>query len=106
SQLRIRVSEARNLPALDWGGTSDPYVIARFEGQTKKTSTIFKTLHPRWNEILVFPTSSSTMDTSLGIECFDHDFGSKDDSCGRVDIDLLGFSVGETVCKWYPLKDY
>jgi len=57
--------EARNLPAMDFGGTSDPYVVVTFENKTKKTSTQFKTLQPAWNETLYFPTTAAELDTVL-----------------------------------------
>ena len=77
-QLRVRVIEAKNLPAMDWGGTSDPYIVATFENKTRKTATIFKTLHPVWNELLQFGTKVDEMDHLLQLECFDQDLGSKD----------------------------
>jgi hypothetical protein len=42
--FRVRVIEAKNLPAMDFGGTSDPYVVVKFEEKSRKTSTVFKTL--------------------------------------------------------------
>jgi hypothetical protein len=105
AQLRVRIIEAKDLPALDWGGTSDPYVVATFENKTRKTSTIFKTLHPVWNELLTFNTKSDEMDLLLRLECFDQDFGGKDDTCGRCDIDLHGMQMNDTVKEWMPLRD-
>lgn len=90
AQLRVRVIEAKDLPAMDWGGTSDPYIVATFENKTRRTATIFKTLHPVWNSLLSFPTKSGEMDNLLQLECFDQDFGGKDDACGRCEIDLTG----------------
>jgi hypothetical protein len=103
--LRVRVMEAKNLPAMDWGGTSDPYIVATFEGNKKKTSTIFKTLAPVWNELLGFPTKADEMDNLLQLECFDQDFGGKDDSCGRCEVDLNGLSLNQTIKEWLPLRD-
>jgi hypothetical protein len=73
STLRFRVVEAHKLPALDYGGTSDPYMTITFEGKRKKTSTIFKTLQPVWNETIEFNTVSAEMDSRVTIECFDYD---------------------------------
>ena len=120
--MQIRVMEARNLPAMDFGGTSDPYVVVTCENKTKKTSTQFKTLQPAWNETLYFCTTAAELDTVLPhvdkreppavrlrtcarlgdmwgllkvlyVECFDYDFGSKDDSCGACEVDLTGLQA-------------
>jgi len=66
--LRMRVIEAKNLPAMDWGGTSDPYCVATFENKTKRTPTIFKTLNPVWNALLAFPTKADEMDNLLQVQ--------------------------------------
>ena len=105
AQLRIRVIEAKDLPAMDWGGTSDPYIVATFESKTRKTATVFKTLHPVWNELLNFATKSDEMDNLLQLECFDQDFGGKDDSCGRCEVDLNGLALNHTIKEWLPLRD-
>ena len=105
SQLRVRVIEAKDLPALDWGGTSDPYVVASFENSTRRTGTIFKTLKPVWNELLVFNTKSGDMDNLLQLECFDADLGGKDDTAGRCEVDLTDLALNDTVKQWMPLRD-
>ncbi|CAO3643790.1 unnamed protein product [Cunninghamella blakesleeana] len=49
--LQIHLLEARNLKAMDRGGTSDPYARVRMGNkQVFKTSCIKKTLTPTWNE--------------------------------------------------------
>ena len=105
SLLCIRVVEARKLPAMDYGGTSDPYIVLVFEGKSKRTPTIFKSLSPVWNELLVFKTKSSDLDSKIFVECFDYDLTGKDDSCGRCEVDILGLKLNQTVEGWYPLRD-
>jgi len=103
--LRVRVIEAKNLPAMDWGGTSDPYIVATFEGNNKRTATVFKTLAPVWNELISFPTKADEMDNLLTLECFDQDFGGKDDACGKCEVDLSGLGLNNTIKEWLPLRD-
>jgi hypothetical protein len=103
--LSIRVVEARGLPAMDYGGTSDPYIIILFEGKSKRTSTIFKSLSPAWNELLEFRTNSSELDSTVFVECFDYDLTGKDDSCGRSEIEILGLKLNQAMEGWYPLRD-
>ena len=48
---RIRVLEARNLPAMDSNGKSDPYCIVRVGQEEGQTETRYKTLNPTWDEV-------------------------------------------------------
>ena len=50
SSLRRR--QARNLPAADSNGSSDPYVVARFGGSVGKTSIRPVTTNPIWYQTL------------------------------------------------------
>ncbi len=53
AMLHVRVSEAKNLMAMDDGNTSDPYVTLKVgpDGKQKcQTKTIDKTVNPVWNE--------------------------------------------------------
>ena len=105
SLLSIRVVEARELPAMDYGGTSDPYIVVLFEGKSKRTSTIFKSLSPAWNELLEFRTKSSELDSKIFVECFDYDLTGKDDSCGRCEVEIMGLKLNQTIEGWFPLRD-
>ena len=44
--------QARNLPAADSNGASDPYVVARFGGSVAKTSIRPTTTNPIWDQTL------------------------------------------------------
>ena len=104
AQLRVRAVQARNLPALDVGGTSDPYLVLRFEGKEHKTSVIYRTLAPVWRETLVFDTALRDMGTVLEIECFDYDLSNQDDSMGVHRIALDGLRLGDFCNLWCPLS--
>lgn len=46
---RLAVHEAKNLPASDSNGLSDPFVILKYHGKKRTTSVIDKCLNPVWN---------------------------------------------------------
>lgn len=50
--LSVRRRQARNLPAADSNGSSDPYVVARFGGSVGKTSIRPVTTNPIWYQTL------------------------------------------------------
>lgn len=59
----MTVIQAEELPALDMGGTSDPYVKVYLLPDKKKkyeTKVHRKTLNPEFNETFVFKVSSTT----------------------------------------------
>ena len=95
--------QARNLPALDVGGTSDPYLVARFEGTEHKTSVVYRSLAPVWRETLVFDTALRDMGTVLEVECFDYDLSSQDDSMGLHRVSLDNLRVGDYKNVWCTL---
>nr|GEX95513.1 protein QUIRKY [Tanacetum cinerariifolium] len=71
-KLVIDVVEARDLLPKDGLGSSSAYVVADFDGQKKRTSTISRSLNPVWNESLEFVISDpNTMEyEELEIEVF------------------------------------
>ncbi|XP_059641815.1 protein QUIRKY [Cornus florida] len=71
-KLIVDVVDARDLLPKDGQGSSSPYVVADFDGQKKRTSTVFRNLNPVWNESLEFIVSDpGTMELEeLEIEVF------------------------------------
>ncbi|XP_071713807.1 protein QUIRKY [Rutidosis leptorrhynchoides] len=71
-KLVIDVADARDLLPKDGLGSSSAYVVADFDGQKKRTSTITRSLNPVWNESLEFIVSDpNTMEYEvLEIEVF------------------------------------
>jgi len=61
NSLSVTVLQAEDLPALDMGGTSDPYVKVYLLPDKKKkfeTKVHRKTLNPIFNETFVFKVST------------------------------------------------
>ena len=48
--LNFTVVEGKNMPAMDFGGKSDLYVISKLGSNKHKTKVMKKTLQPIWNE--------------------------------------------------------
>ncbi|TPX31127.1 hypothetical protein SmJEL517_g05474 [Synchytrium microbalum] len=106
--LHLTIVEAKDLNALDAGGTSDPFVkilSVDHKGKEKshgKTAVIKKTLTPKWtNETfdIAIPPSS------LKLVLKDHNTFSGDGDLGEVDIDAMSFvhEHGEAFDLWLPV---
>lgn len=52
AQVRVRVYQARHLPAADASGACDPYVVARVAGKRSGTKWVPETTEPLWYEVL------------------------------------------------------
>ena len=87
--LRVTVTQAYGLAAADLRGTSDPYVVAEFGGQKKKTSIIMRTLAPAWGETLqVYGLLDDFLDSGVKLQVFDWDEVGMDDVLGECAIKL------------------
>ena len=87
--LDIRVLRAEGLVAKDKGGTSDPFVELRLEGQTFKTKVQPRTLDPEWDEH--FQMEADIAGATLELVVYDHDkgfLGSSAEYLGSVAIPL------------------
>ncbi|KAL2472717.1 C2 calcium/lipid-binding plant phosphoribosyltransferase family protein [Forsythia ovata] len=51
-KLTVEVCNAKNLMPKDCQGTASAYVIVDFDGQRRRTKTIFRDLNPQWKEKL------------------------------------------------------
>jgi hypothetical protein len=107
--VTVRVIEAIDVPALDWTGSSDPYISAcivrgvgglsagRLEllptiGAIKSCTPKFSTLNPKWNEsILLDPADllSVISDSVLHISMWDKDILKADDPVGYTSMSLV-----------------
>ena len=48
--LRCKVHAGKDLKAMDFVGTSDPYCVIKLGEQVVKTKVVKKTLNPKWEE--------------------------------------------------------
>ncbi|XP_065557614.1 synaptotagmin-7-like [Artemia franciscana] len=91
--LILKVMQAKDLPAMDLTGTSDPYVkVVLLPDKKHKLETKIKrrTLNPKWNETFYFEgfPIQKLQTRVLHLHVFDYDRFSKDDSIGEVFVPL------------------
>lgn len=48
--MKVKIHSAKNLPAMDRSGLSDPYVLCSVNDDTRKTRVIKSTLNPFWDD--------------------------------------------------------
>ncbi|XP_060803939.1 synaptotagmin 1 isoform X2 [Amyelois transitella] len=109
NSLSVTVIQAEDLPALDMGGTSDPYVKVYLLPDKKKkfeTKVHRKTLSPVFNETFVFKNVpyADAMNKTLVFAIFDFDRFSKHDQIGEVKVPLCQVDLAQTIEEWRELQ--
>lgn len=107
--LTVTVIQAEELPALDMGGTSDPYVKVYLLPDKKKkfeTKVHRKTLNPVFNESFTFKSLpyADAMNKTLVFAIFDFDRFSKHDQIGEVKVPLCQIDLAQTIEEWRELQ--
>ncbi|XP_011139805.1 synaptotagmin 1 isoform X2 [Harpegnathos saltator] len=109
NSLAVTVIQAEELPALDMGGTSDPYVKVYLLPDKKKkfeTKVHRKTLSPIFNETFTFKgvPYADAMNKTLVFAIFDFDRFSKHDQIGEVKVPLCQVDLAQTIEEWRELQ--
>ncbi|XP_015586870.1 synaptotagmin 1 isoform X2 [Cephus cinctus] len=109
NSLAVTVIQAEELPALDMGGTSDPYVKVYLLPDKKKkfeTKVHRKTLNPVFNETFTFKgvPYADAMNKTLVFAIFDFDRFSKHDQIGEVKVPLCQVDLAQTIEEWRELQ--
>jgi hypothetical protein len=103
--LQITVIQAKDLPAADATGKSDPYVEIHINGVTHKTKTVKKTLTPYWGEAFTFHPGSFNPNTdTIRLDVFDWDRFSSNDLLTRNLLPISKYAAAGTVEEWVPLN--
>ncbi|XP_013706477.1 C2 and GRAM domain-containing protein At1g03370 isoform X2 [Brassica napus] len=103
-KLQVRVIEARNLPAMDLNGFSDPYVRLQLGKHRSRTKVVKKNLNPKWGDDFTFRVDD--LKDELVVSVLDEDKYFNDDFVGQVRVpvsqvfDAENQSLGSV---WYPL---
>lgn len=99
--LEVTVISAERLPAVDRGGSSDPFVELLVGGNKQKTKTIKKTLSPEWNEpfSIEVPAGASSLECSV----YDENFAQFNTFMGTVVVCLDQLEVGKDTVQVFPL---
>lgn len=104
-KLLVRLIEARNIPALDPNGFSDPYVKLQLGKQRFKSKVVKKCLNPSWCEEFTFKVDD--LKEELLICVLDEDKYFNDDFVGQIRVpvnqvfEAKDKSLGTT---WYTLQ--
>jgi synaptotagmin-1 len=112
--LIVKVIQAVDLPAMDLGGVSDPYVkvylLPDTKGQKKfETKVHRKTLNPFFNQTFEFKNLpyAETFDKTLMYSIFDYDRFSKHDQIGEVRIfDYYVLAKSQIISRSNPIHNY
>uniref|UniRef100_T1J5H1 C2 domain-containing protein n=1 Tax=Strigamia maritima TaxID=126957 RepID=T1J5H1_STRMM len=109
STLILKIMQAKEIPAKDLSGTSDPYVRVTLLPDKKhrlETKIKRRTLHPRWNETFYFEgfPVQKLQNRVLHLHVFDYDRFSRDDSIGEVHVPLCQVDLSEKPVFWKALK--
>merc|ERR1712079_788275 len=109
--LIVKVIQAVDLPAMDMGGVSDPYVkiylLPDTKGQKKfETKVHRKTLNPFFNQTFEFKNLpyAETFDKTLMFSIFDYDRFSKHDQIGEVKLPLCQIDLAQTISEWKDVQ--
>jgi len=107
--LNVTAIQCTELPALDLGGTSDPYVKVYLMPDKKRkfeTKVHRKTLNPFFNETFSFKQLpySETFDKTLVFAIFDYDRFSKHDQIGEVKVPLCMVDLAQTIEEWKDIQ--
>jgi hypothetical protein len=99
--LTLEVVAAKDLEAMDTGGTSDPYTVVQVAKETRKTKVIKKNLNPEWAE--TFELVVNDVNDTLKVSVWDKDLIDADDLIGETMIPLQDVVGKEVPQKWYTL---
>eukprot|EP00088_Acartia_fossae_P011171 TRINITY_DN15620_c0_g1_i1.p1 TRINITY_DN15620_c0_g1~~TRINITY_DN15620_c0_g1_i1.p1 ORF type:complete len:418 (-),score=179.51 TRINITY_DN15620_c0_g1_i1:132-1385(-) len=109
--LSVTVIQAMELPAMDMGGVSDPYVkiflVPEIKGMKKfETKVHRKTLNPFFNETFQFKNLpyADTFDKTLMFTIFDFDRFSKHDKIGEIKLPLCQIDLAQPVNEWRDVE--
>ncbi|KAG6394175.1 hypothetical protein SASPL_144756 [Salvia splendens] len=104
-KLIVRVIEAKNIPALDTNGFSDPYVKLQLGRQRFRSKVVKKCLNPSWCEEFIFKVDD--LKEELLIDVLDEDKYLNDDFVGYIKVPIIRVldakdkSLGTA---WYTLQ--
>ncbi|XP_029606063.1 synaptotagmin-2-like isoform X1 [Oncorhynchus tshawytscha] len=107
NQLIVGILQAENLPAMDMGGTSDPYVKVYMLPDKKKkfeTKVQRKNLCPVFNETFIFKIPYQELGgQTLVLQVFDFDRFGKHDVIGQISIPMNSVDLAQPLHEWRDL---
>ncbi|XP_061679980.1 synaptotagmin-1b isoform X1 [Syngnathoides biaculeatus] len=108
NMLVVGILQAAGLPAMDVGGSSDPYVKVYLLPDKKKkfeTKIHRKTLEPNFNETFTFKVPYTELGgKTLVMTVYDFDRFSKHDAIGVVKIPMSSVDFSQSLQEWRDLQ--
>ncbi|XP_061780264.1 synaptotagmin-1b [Nerophis lumbriciformis] len=108
NMLVVGILQAAGLPAMDVGGSSDPYVKVYLLPDKKKkfeTKVHRKTLEPNFNETFTFKVPYTELGgKTLVMTVYDFDRFSKHDAIGAVKIPMSSVDFSQSLQEWRDLQ--
>eukprot|EP01099_Mayorella_cantabrigiensis_P004887 TRINITY_DN3769_c0_g1_i1.p1 TRINITY_DN3769_c0_g1~~TRINITY_DN3769_c0_g1_i1.p1 ORF type:complete len:229 (+),score=54.34 TRINITY_DN3769_c0_g1_i1:58-687(+) len=101
-QLEFKLIGASDIPAADFGGTSDPYCFITVGNVRAQSSTCPSTLNPVWNQTFTFIVPPS--ETKVLVELYDEDNIGDDEKLGTAEVPLTGSLNQPESENTYPFK--
>uniref|UniRef100_A0A665V5F9 Multiple C2 and transmembrane domain-containing protein 2-like n=1 Tax=Echeneis naucrates TaxID=173247 RepID=A0A665V5F9_ECHNA len=101
--LQVKVIKAVDLLAADLNGKSDPFCVLELGNDRLQTHTIYKTLHPEWNQVFTFPVTD--IHDVLVVTIFDDDGDKAPDFLGRIAIPLLSVQTYPTSIRTFQPRE-
>ncbi|XP_062263551.1 synaptotagmin Va isoform X2 [Platichthys flesus] len=107
NMLIVGILQAQDLPAMDMGGTSDPYVKVYMLPDKKKkfeTKVQRKNLCPVFNETFSFKIPYTELGgQTLVLQVFDFDRFGKHDNIGEIKIPMNSIDLAQPINEWKDL---
>lgn len=99
--LHIKAVEAKEVPKMDIGSLSDPYLTFKLSSSSQEWKTSYKnnTDKPVWNEEFCLPITTQ-LDDELTVKMFDKDTFVDDHISTKI-FKVNEFPQGKVVDKWY-----
>jgi len=99
--VEVTVIEAKDLPGMDKGGSSDPFVRILYGPEiTVKTGHVNKTLNPKWHKHFALKGKFP----KIIFEVFDHDTIGRDSMIGYVAYTSGSLNFDQEVDVWEDIK--
>eukprot|EP01094_Clydonella_sp_ATCC50884_P004153 TRINITY_DN1322_c0_g1_i1.p1 TRINITY_DN1322_c0_g1~~TRINITY_DN1322_c0_g1_i1.p1 ORF type:complete len:781 (+),score=131.90 TRINITY_DN1322_c0_g1_i1:80-2344(+) len=103
-RLNVKVVEARDLPAMDITGTSDPYVRIIVDAEQTRSSTQWNNKKsPFWGQEFLF-TVADPASTVLIATVWDEDTWDSDDFIGKTSVAVSSLLDGDEHANWHHLE--
>lgn len=104
-RMSIRIIQAKDIPAMDEGNTSDPYLIITCGQMKKRSKVIQQTLTPQWHEDFDFFFAAKTTVPAMEIEMWDRDPSSRDDFMGKATLAIGALTDLRPRQEWVKMRN-